>query len=572
MGFRVLWVIFLVLGMGLWGYSGLWRSGVFKGEVFGVEGGGEGGGGWVWVKTNQGLRLSGKILYVYNEEGETKGILKVIEIRPKYIKTEWIDGDREGVRKGDQVRDVYEWDGFEYKVELVYGDEDVEVGVMDFLMVDRVFEGEGVRDVGVGEVLDIDLREGIIEGFELKGGEVLKGIWKGLDAFEKLRGRKVRLRGIGGEGLELGWLDLRRIRLLKRVRGGLKFRHLHYAVGDSALVSKVGVGKYRVIFRFLNHELGLKVLEGKIAREEDEGMRKEWIENLKIYGEGRIKGVGIAGSFNSWDESRNMMEKNDEGIYEAVVDLEGEGKYQYYFVILFEGKLGGREELIKLYVVDPYSNRTEKRMEGMVGRPFPGQESGGEGVGGGIKEEGGGGEEVSVLDVSDFDFRWLEKVEEGLRGEEVKILEKKKYYKVKFQFNRLDQIEKELKKVIEKELSKRNGDQKKLENYKYLLSKYSEEKIRGIYVTGSFSGGEWLKFPLKRNELGVWETKLFVPEGSHWYKYVIDIDLEGGCEKYCMFFVMRGMRGSDGGIEDKNGAMIELDMGVKVGSMLGGME
>ena len=32
------------------------------------------------------------------------------------------------------------------------------------------------------------------------------------------------------------------------------------------------------------------------------------------------------------------------------------------------------------------------------------------------------------------------------------------------------------------------------------------------------------------------------------------------------------MRGSDGVIEDKNGAVIELDMGVKVGLMMGDME
>lgn len=101
------------------------------------------------------------------------------------------------------------------------------------------------------------------------------------------------------------------------------------------------------------------------------------------------------------------------------------------------------------------------------------------------------------------------------------------YYKVKFRFSQLRRVRTEIKHAVNRESEKDKPDQKKIFEYMDTLKNYNEDRVKAVYVTGTFNEWKVDQHKMRKLENGVYETVICVPEGKHYYKFVIDTGLEG---------------------------------------------
>lgn len=127
---------------------------------------------------------------------------------------------------------------------------------------------------------------------------------------------------------------------------------------------------------------------------------------------------------------------------------------------------------------------------------------------------------------------------DALRAEEESILSRVKkgksaiagnipYYKVKFRFNQLRRVRTEIKHAVNKESEREKPDQKKIFDLMDTLKNYNEDRVKAVYVTGTFNEWKVNQHNMKKLDNGVYETVICVPEGKHYYKFAIDTGLDG---------------------------------------------
>ncbi len=356
----------LISGPYLFGNEIFLSKDIFRGKVASVDTNNKS----VWVKSNQAQALKDNaIIYVHGTNGETKAILKVTQFKPRFIRAKVIDGSMSGIKAGYKVNNVYRWDAYHYLVEVNYERGTRKIAFQDNLLIDtristsslfgrksNMIDGTQIKSIKVkgrgGKVL--------IKRFVLRNGTSINAEASSLTSLQKYDNKNVNFKVPGVGNIRLTSNDIVSIKVIKRLDGALKVASLHYSKGESALPKENG-DKYTVTFRFLNYELGLHALENKLSKEADSGQIKSIINYIKKYDEKVIKGIGVAGSFNNWDDSKNPMKKTRQGLYEAKVTL-SKGTYQYYFVIHLSGS-----DKLTLKVLDPYSNRSRGDDAGIGG-------------------------------------------------------------------------------------------------------------------------------------------------------------------------------------------------------------
>ncbi len=377
----------LISGPYLFGNEIFLSKDIFRGKVASVDTNNKS----VWVKSNQAQALKDNaIIYVHGVNGETKAILKVTQFKPRFIRAKVIDGSMSGIKAGYKVNNVYRWDAYHYLVEVNYERGTRKIAFQDDLLIDtriktsslfgrksNVVDGTQIKSIKVkgrgGKVL--------IKRFVLRNGTSINAEASSLTSLQKYDNKNVNFKVPGVGNIRLTSNDIVSIKVIKRLDGALKIASLHYSKGESALPKENG-DKYTVTFRFLNYELGLHALEDKLSKETDSDQVKSIIKYIKTYNEKVIKGVGVAGSFNNWDDSKNPMKKTRQGLYEAKVTL-SKGTYQYYFVIHLSGS-----DKLTLKVLDPYSNRSRGE-DGPIGGDDGAGEDGSGGAGNGDGEGDG---------------------------------------------------------------------------------------------------------------------------------------------------------------------------------------
>ncbi|GMT49238.1 MAG: hypothetical protein IEMM0008_0777 [bacterium] len=359
-------ILSLISGPYLFGNEIFLSKDIFRGRVASVDTNNKS----VWVKSNQAQALKDNaIIYVHGVNGETKAILKVTQFKPRFIRAKVIDGSTSGIKAGYKVNNVYRWDAYHYLVEVHYEKGTRKITFQDDLIIDsrittsslfgrksNVIDGTQIKSIKLkgrgGKVL--------IKRFVLRNGTSINAEASSLTSLQQYDNKNVNFKVPGVGNIRLTSSDIVSIKVIKRLDGALKIVSLHYSKGESALPKENG-DKYTVTFRFLNYELGLHALEDKLSKETDSEQIKSIINYIKKYDERVIKGVGVAGSFNNWDDSKSPMKKTRQGLYEAKVTL-SKGTYQYYFVIHLSGS-----DKLTLKVLDPYSNRSRGNDESIGG-------------------------------------------------------------------------------------------------------------------------------------------------------------------------------------------------------------
>lgn len=313
----------------------------------------------VWIKTNQAQDLAkGTVLYVHSENDATIAIMKVLQNRHRYIQAKVIDGQVSKLKEGDKVNNVYEWDGYRYFIEVTYKQGKHIVTVEDYLTLENEIPvssnfGGNRQEIDGRNISIINLTGTTgnvrVTGFIFKDGKTINADFADIPTLKKYNDRVVKA-SVGSGQVTVNAAEIHSIKIKKRLRGALKMNWLHYAKGESALPVKKDNG-YEVQFKFFNYELGLKAIERLIAAEEDEAALAELIKNLKAYDKDKIKSVTIAGTFNDWDTTKNVMARNRYGVYESKVMI-NETAFQYHYILHYNGVTP-----MKLKVLDPYANR-----------------------------------------------------------------------------------------------------------------------------------------------------------------------------------------------------------------------
>ena len=559
----------LILLFSLFATQTFFGKDLFKGKVEAIDKTDNG----IWIKSNQALILKvNDVLYIHDANDNAKAIVKVDQIKPRFIKAKVIDGNFSDIKEGEKVNNILKWDGYKYKVEIVYEKETRKIKVQDEMVIDNRVSvtslfGSKKEDIDGREIQSLQVKgdstELVIKEIILKDGRSIKSEKTTIDSIRKFINKKVDFDIPGVGPVTFTSSDISSINIQNKIEGAKKITNLHYSLGESAFPQAEGE-KYTVTFKFLNYELGLEAIENKISKENDSEKIKSLIQNLKLYDESSISSVGVAGSFNGWDDTKTPMEKNKQNMYEAKITL-AKGSHEYYFVIYYNG---ADKEKMTLKVLDPYSNRiqnigsststgndkTKKDDDDDDDDESSTSESGKEGTS--ASSEGVDGK-VSVIEVPGLFVSKAETkasdVPEATKGdlpynpEDLKVEEANidskiivsdsiivgnvRYYKVTIKFDRIKKVRTELKRAINREASKGYPDPEKVKKYKDILASFNELKVSQVSITGSFNNWKAGEYNLAKGSNDVWEGIVYLPEGKHQYKFAID---SGGSEPYLM--------------------------------------
>ncbi len=315
---------------------------------------------FIWVQTNLAQNIqTGKVLYIHNENGTPKIILKVTAIQPNHLKTVIIDGKLSDIKLGNSVNDVFNWDSYNYSVAVTYKIGSRLITVEDNLVIDNMIAitskfGTKSTQINGQDITTMDMvykyGKVRIKKINLKEGRSISAETTSISTISKFDDRKIHVKLPGVGPLEASAENIHKIKIIKKINGAKRILRLPYNTSQKISLSK-DKKSYMVNFVFFNYELGKYAIENMISQENDKEKLKDLIDNLKMYHSSKIKSIGIAGSFNNWDASKNPLHKNKFGIYETVITLP-KGSHQYYFVINYKGT-----KEIPLKILDPYSNR-----------------------------------------------------------------------------------------------------------------------------------------------------------------------------------------------------------------------